>query len=203
MYELYCYERRSVTWAPRISNKLTVIRQRNISSVGLWVLDRVPLSRDFFHVLSRLSRFHVTDPHRLSRNARIQVKNMHRSNLVRSRWLGVLINESRKSLISSLVADAFRPSEAGSNPFRILYRVPWLVVTSTDAPRHRLPVRRARQTYRIFNHNDVIDDKYVCDCWVLLPRLTLCILFLSKIYINKLQYKLHYKFVISNKYIYE
>lgn len=91
----------------------------------------------------------------------------------------MLINESRKSLIrvpSSPARFAPRKLETSYFVFYITFR-DWSLQVRMRRDIDFLSVEPVRQTG--FNHNDVIDDKYVFDCWLLLPRLTLYI-FLSK-----------------------
>lgn len=109
-----------------MSNKLTVIRQRNISCVGHECPRPCSLIIEVSFIPeahSRLSRFHAP----IKSLAEIKKKCTSLSLTAPLPpsppiVLDVANCRSRKSLISSVVADAFRPPETGSSPFRILYR---------------------------------------------------------------------------------
>jgi len=134
------------------------------------VPDRVPLSQDFlssFFMCTRLSRFHATDPRRLSRNTSgREIKMRVAPDFAASaspNVLGVANCKSRESLISSVVVDAFRPPETGSSPFRVLYHGPVIgrykygcEATSTSCLYNPSRPRRTG-----FNYNCLIDSKHV------------------------------------------
>lgn len=146
-----------------MNNKLTVIRQRNISCVGLECPTVFPYHGTFFlsHALSikPLSRDRSTPIKPQCERAEIKVCVARAPPIV----LGVANCKSRESLISSVVVGAFRPPETGSSPFRVLYHGSVIgrykygcAATSTSCLYNPSRPRRTG-----FNHNRLIDDKYV------------------------------------------
>lgn len=152
-----------------MSNKLTVIRQRNISCIGLECLTVFSYHRIFFlfhaHSIKPLSRDRsapIKPQYEWARNKSAR-RARFRGYSASPNVLGAANCKSRESLISSVVVDAFRPPETGSSPFRVLYHGPVIgrykygcEATSTSCLYNPSRPRRTG-----FNHNRLIDGKHV------------------------------------------